>query len=105
MLSGKIRAKSILVALCAQIDGMSNYAVTEENWSTCTVLCNLLESFAEVTHNQSGQNYVSISMTIRVFHMLLNHVKEFIQNKFNQVNWRFIATTTRRIEALMLLKS
>lgn len=66
------------------LDDMSNndstlsvMAVSDTQWNLSQDVCSFLETFADVTKTQSGQGYVSLSMSINLHKILLKATDTF----------------------------
>ncbi len=71
-------ARPVLDALCASDSDMKGNAVTDSEWNVATVICDLLQFAAKFTENQSGQSYVTLSVTVTRYHMLVQRCQQFI---------------------------
>lgn len=56
---------------CNNKDAEFNHQVEEEDWDRCKTVSEFLETAAYITENQSGTNYVTLSLTSKAFNKII----------------------------------
>lgn len=82
MLTAAVKAKPVLNALVLEITELSEFSITDTEWALAESMCEILKIFANVTENQSGKHYVTLSMYKGLFDMLLKSVSDFTEMQF-----------------------
>ena len=79
---------------------------SEENWIVFERIKNFLEIFKEVTVIMSGSFYPTISMTIPLYNILIDHVEDIIgdeENEDNEEEWnQIIKNAAKRCKRKLL---
>lgn len=73
-----LKAHPVIDAMRANNPIIQTIIFTKIDWETASSLCILLATFAEVTKNQSGKFYASLSISTNLYKILLGVVNDFI---------------------------
>ena len=72
--------------MCAESSDLQAYSVSVEEWNAAQKLCDLLRIFHKATSSESASQFVSISMTGRIFEFLSDSVYDFREVEDGQLN-------------------
>lgn len=85
MLEKAFNARPVLDAMSTKDATLSVMAINDTQWNVSQDVCSILETFADVTKTQSGKSYVSFSMSIYLYKILLKATDTFAEGQSGQL--------------------
>ncbi len=73
------KARQVLDTLCASDSDLCSVAVADSERNVAYAMCDLQQFAAKFTKNQSGQSYVTLSVTVAGYHMLIQRCQQFAE--------------------------
>lgn len=86
VLAKAFEALSVLSLMLLEEEDSSCHCITDTHWTIESTVCDCLKTFSDVTFNQSGSQYVSLSMTSTIFKHSCDNVHNFTQMQFGYLH-------------------
>ncbi|CAB4488760.1 unnamed protein product [Rhizophagus irregularis] len=80
MIKKALQLKVVLEYIVFQDKDLKKYTFSEEKWAIFEQIKNFLEIFKKVTVIMSGSHYPTLSLTVPLYNILIDHVEDVIDN-------------------------
>lgn len=80
MVHSATKAKLVFNAMCEQTPELSQYKISDFDWSHADKVCSFLGTAAAITSNQSGKSYVTLSFSLMAFRLLMKKCNSAIED-------------------------
>lgn len=74
-------ARRVLTAMVSREEELEDLLVSESEWKLADKVCTFLSAAASATEHQSGSNYVTVSVTSRIFEKLESSCKDYMEEE------------------------
>ena len=98
MIQDAYNARNVLNSVSSRLPELSSHVISEEEWERAKRICDFLKTAASITENQSGQNYVTISISSMAYKLLMQKCQSRIDSN-DQATKPIASTMLRKLKS------